>query len=322
MGIVGKFALVSGLIVLATAAGYVCRWRGWVAERVSATLMTLVVVGGFSAVGFLSVWKLPLRGADAWLPVLGAAHIVLITLGAVGVGRWLSRDRGEQGAFALTAGIGNNGFTMGGFVAYLLYGDAGLGLTSIYCLMAVPVTVLWFYPLARRFGSQAQGRPLGTLIRQSVLDWRSIGLPLVLLAVLLSPAVGNVPFPEWISRARVTDILMFATAALAYFAVGLRLQLSSVPALARMIVALGATRFVVGPALALGLLALTSLTVWPLEAVRQTVFMVVTVVPTSVTSVAVANMFDLRPREASVLFVANTVTYLLLVLPVVVWMCR
>jgi hypothetical protein len=38
-------------------------------------------------------------------------------------------------------------------------------------------------------------------------------------------------------------------------------------------------------------------------------------VPTAVTMVAVANMFRLRPQEASIFFVVNTLMYLAFVLP-------
>ena len=40
----------------------------------------------------------------------------------------------------------------------------------------------------------------------------------------------------------------------------------------------------------------------------------------NVTMVAICNMFGLRPREASVLFIANTVMYLVLILPLVLWL--
>jgi predicted permease len=50
------------------------------------------------------------------------------------------------------------------------------------------------------------------------------------------------------------------------------------------------------------------------------VYVVQAFVPTAITSVAVANMFNLRPDEASALFVANTAMYLVLVLPVVFWL--
>ena len=57
-----------------------------------------------------------------------------------------------------------------------------------------------------------------------------------------------------------------------------------------------------------------------LRDLRWNVVVVQSFVPTSVTMVALANMFDLRPREASALFVVNTAMYLLLVLPVVMWL--
>ncbi len=326
MSVVVKFMIVSGLIVLATACGYLCRRRGYVPQKAAASLMTLVVVGGFTVLGFLSVWKLPLRGTDFWLTMLGVAHVIVMTLIGMAASRLLTPDVPQRGTFAVTAGFGNNGFTMGGFVAYLLCPsmglapDMGLGLAAIYTMMAVPLTVLWFYPIARHFSGAAAGKPLGLLMRQSLLDWRSLGLPAILIAILLS--VCNVPYPAAIDQARVTDILIFATSALAYFAVGLRLELSRIAAMGRMIAALGILRFIIGPAVALGLLGLASLTPWPVEPVRQNIFMILTVVPTAVVSVAVCNMFDLRPREASVLFVANTLLYLLIVLPILICIYR
>ena len=322
MNIITKFVIAASLIVLATTCGYLCRRKAWVPQRVAAVLMTLVVVGGYNILGFLGVWKLPLHGADFWLTTLAVAHVIVMTLIGMACARLLTRDVPERGAFAVMAAFGNNSFTMGGFIAYLLYGQQGLGLTAIYCMMAVPITVLWFYPIARHFSGSAAGVSLGALMRQSVLDWRSLGLPATLVGIAFSPSFGNVPYPAWLDQVHLADILIFLTAAMAYFAIGLRLELSRVPAMGKMIVSLGVLRFLVGPALALGLLALASLTPWPIAMERQHVFMVITVVPTAVMSVAVCNMFDLRPHEASVLFVVNTLAYLVIVLPVVVWVYR
>jgi len=319
VSVVVKFILVTSLIVAAATAGYLCRRRRWVPERMATVLMTWVVVAGYSIVGLLSVWKLPLKGTDFWLTTLAVTHVILATVAAMLLAPLLTRDSKERGAFAVTAGFGNNGFTLGGFVAYLLFPAVGLGLTAVYCLMAVPLTVLWFYPIARHYSGHGQGKPLTVLMRQSLLDWRSIGLVAAVVGIVFSPAVADVPFPSWIATAHVAEILMFVTAGMAYFAIGLRLRLSRAPAMARMIVSLALLRFGLTTVLGLGLLAIASLTPWPMTPLRQNVFMVLTIVPTAVTSVAVTNMFDLRPREASVLFVVNTLMYLLIVLPVVVW---
>ena len=86
--------------------------------------------------------------------------------------------------------------------------------------------------------------------------------------------------------------------------------------------ALAGMRVRVGPAGGLGLGAVTHLTPWPLTGLRRGVLLIGTCVPTAVTLVAVANMFSLRPRDASILFVVNTVMYLAIVLPVVLWVFR
>ena len=79
-------------------------------------------------------------------------------------------------------------------------------------------------------------------------------------------------------------------------------------------------RFGVGAAVGLGLAAATRLTPWPLAGAAHDALLIESFVPTAVTMVAVCNMFHLRPREASVLFIANTMMYLVLVLPLVVWL--
>ena len=114
---------------------------------------------------------------------------------------------------------------------------------------------------------------------------------------------------------------MFTLTPLAYFGIGLRLHAAYVLRMWRMVLAHAAMRFLVAAAVGVGLFALTALTPWPLKwgSLNMNVCFIQAFVPMAVTVVAVANMFHLKPREASLLFVANTVAYLVLVLPVVMW---
>ena len=315
-----KFIIVSALIVVAMAVGYVARRRGWAAEALGQRLMTWVVVVGYSLVGALSVWPMRLTAGNALLPVLAALHVTVMTVLALAFVPLLTCDRPERGTFALAAGFGNNGFTMGAFIAYVLFGQQALGLASIYCLMGIPVTVLFLYPIARRYSANARAISLAGLMLQSVFDWRSIGLPVVLLAILLSPNVLNIAGPAWLTSQPLLDTLMFVITGVAYFGIGLRLHLSHVPRLARMIIWLGVFRCLLAPALALAILLL--LTPWLPTDLSFKTFFVVSAVPTAVTSVALSNMFALRPQEASALFIANTLTYLAFILPVLAWYYR
>jgi hypothetical protein len=206
---------------------------------------------------------------------------------------------------------------MGAFVLYLLYGEPALGLANIYFAFFVPMVIVVMYPLARHYATESPGRSLTSLIVSSLLDWRSLGLPLSLVAVVLS--VGRIPRPTQVLTWHLVDALVYVITPLAFFGIGLRLQLSKVLPLTRALTWLACVRFLLGAAVALGLAWLTRFTPWPFHDLRWKVYVIEGFVPSAVTMVAVANMFGLRPREASVLFVGNTLMYLVLVLPIVFW---
>lgn len=320
MSISLKFTLTVALIFLTTALGYVSRRRQWVPERAAEYLMTAVIVCGYSIVGLLSVWTTRLSGLDIWLPVLGAVHVVLATGAGMVSGRLVSRQRDQAGMFAVLTSMGNNGFTMGGFICYILFGEAGLAKTSLLGIMWPVVVSGLVYPVARHYATEGPAKPLARLVRESLLDYRSIGLPMLIVGVLLS--MGGVPRPAWISDWSIVDILMWLTGATAYFSIGLRLRFAHVWPLRKLIAALAGTRFVVGLALGLLLAAVTLLTPWPMDGLNARIFVIESFVPTAITAVAVANMFRLRPQEASMLFTVNTAMYLVIVLPVMLAVLR
>jgi len=313
--VITRFVLTAAVIVAALLGGYVCRRLGWLSEKLGERLMTFVGVFGYSSVAFLSVWGTRLQAGDFLLPVLGAVHVVVMIALSLGVGRWITADRAEQGLFAIAGGTGNNGFTMGAFVLYLLCGEPGMGLSNLYILLFMPVAVLVMFPLARHYASENPSGSLWGLMRRNLLDWRSIGLPMAVAGILLS--VCRVPRPPQVASWRVLDLLVYTLTPVAFFAIGLRLRFSRVAPMLRLLVGLAAVRFALGLLVGLALAALTQLTPWPFTGARRDVFIVQSFVPTSVTMVAIANMFGLRPAEASVLFVGNTVAYLVAVLPLV-----
>ncbi|MGC9453883.1 MAG: AEC family transporter [Phycisphaerae bacterium] len=311
----GTITLSVILIIATTAAGYTARRLGVLREGTSRPIMTMVVVFGYSSIALLTIWQLSLEWQDIWLPVLGAVHVAVLAGVALLLGRRLFEERRRRGLLAVAAAVGNVGPTLGGLVVYLLYGIEGLGLAGIYGLMFTPVTVLLLYPIAK--AHQSEGEPLRAIVVRSLLDWRSVALPIALAGVVLS-AIGA-PYPRLLEQIHLVDILVFAIAATAYFAIGLRLYVGYVRTIKAMIATLSAVRFVAGLSVGLGLYALTRLTPWPLECLPMKVFIIEAFVPTAVTTVAVADMFGLRPRLGSVLFVANTVIYLVVILPFVWW---
>lgn len=313
-----RLTIAAGTVMASTVAGYVCQRLKLAGDRTARRIMTFVGVFAYPIVGCLSIWGTPLHFADIALPLSAVAHIVAMTFLSLALARFVTSDRAETGLFATAGGTGNNGFTMGAFVLYLLYGEPGMGLSNLYILLFVPTMVLLLYPLARHYSNAQPSASLRKLIVNSLFDWRSAGLPLVVLGIVLS--VIGVPRPPQIAEWHVLDILVFSITPMAFFGIGLLLHFSRVQSLWRMLAGLAVVRFALGAAVGLVLASATWWTPLALHELRWKVVVVQSFVPTSVTMVALANMFDLRPREASVLFVVNTAMYLLLVLPLVMWL--
>ncbi len=317
MPLITKLLTIFALIAAAMAAGYAARRLGLLRESAAKSIMTLVATVGYPPVGFLAIWHLQLQPSDAMLPIAGALHAGCMMALGLAAGRFLAGDRAEAGLFGLASGLANHGVTMGGFVILMLFGESGLARSSVFVLMFWPVVVLLAYPIARCRADGATRMPLWRLLVRSLLDIRSIGLLTGAAGILLSSC--GVPRPEFITRWGVVDILVFVLVPVAYFAIGLRLHVSHVWQSWRLIAGLSVMRFAVGLGVGVCIIAATQLTPWALTGLSRDVMLIQSFVPTAVLVVATANMFDLRPRTASVLFVANTLMYLALVLPWVLW---
>ncbi|MFP4105161.1 MAG: AEC family transporter [Phycisphaerae bacterium] len=310
-----KFILTAVLIVCSAAAGYMARRNRLVPETIAGPIMTLIVVFGYSSVGFFAIWSRDVTGQDAWLPTLGIIQAGIMAGLGILIAAMLGMKQAQRGLFGLSATVGNAGFTMGGFLLFLMYGERGLALASIYCLMWYPMVVFLLYPVGRHYCPGAAREPLWRLMCRSLFHWRSIGLPMMLGGLILS--LVDVPYPSVISEWEIVEIIVFSVIILAYFSIGLRLRFSHLLELKRMILSLALVRFGLSTLVALGLYALTLLTPWGMDDVHRNVIIIEASVPMAVTNVAVANMFGLKPKEASMLFVANTGMYLVLVLPII-----
>jgi len=320
MSVIVKFAVAVSLIVVSTATGYLARRARFLPERAAEPILTYGNIIGSPIVGMLSVWGLAINPGDYFLIAAGVAQIVIMAFVGLAVGRLATANRSKVGLMGMFAAAGNCGFTMGGFIIYMLYGEYGLGLVGIYTLLWFPAAVVVLYPIARRYSCRSAAMSLPRLVLRSIFDWRSIGVLFILAGIGLS-AMG-IKRPEAVARFRITDILMFVLTSVSYFAIGLRLHAGYILIARKLILALGAARFLIGPLVGFGLAAMTYLTAWPMDPVSRNVIVIQACVPAAITVVAIANMFRIQARQASALFVANTVLYLVLVLPVVMWLFR
>ena len=313
-----RFAFSLGLIVISTAVGYLARRKGLANEASAAGIMTAVSVAGYPIVGFLAIWKTPLHWSAAWLPLLGGLQATVMAVFALLIGRRLFPDRAERGLVGFCCGIGNDGVTMAGFVIYLLFGGTGLGLNTVYAIYTFFAFVLLSYTIAQAYSPDAPRRSVAELMVRNLLHWRAAGLYACVVAIILTAT--RVPVPGAIDRWGLLDLAIYAVIIAAYYSIGLRLHLPKLLGMGRAVAVTLTIRHLLGLGIGFAFAGLTLLTPWPLEGLSLKVLLIQSSVPIGVMGVAVANMFHVKPQEASALFIISSVAYLAIGVPLLLWM--
>lgn len=309
-----KFVIMVAVVVLSSAAGYAARRFGWLAEHMAARITLGIMVLGYPATGLLAVWTLKLRWADAWVTI----QPVIQSFACFGLGllvaRWQKLRRESAGVFSYAAAHSNWGFTMGGFICLRLFGEQGLAYTVIYATLWTIIMFGLFFPLAGRFAGRTERYGLASFVR-NLLDLRCLPLAGVLAGIGLS--LSGIERPAVFQQWRIIDALVILCTAVMFFVTGLRLHVSHVWGHMRLYAWLAGIKFVFSPLLALGLIWLVQQAGVGLTGLPVNVMIVESFMPMALFAVAAANLYGLDAPLASSLFAANTVMFLVLVLPVI-----
>jgi len=318
----------------ALVAGYICRRRGLVAEERSRFLHFWTIVVLWSAVGLFAVWRLPAEPGNLWLLAIEPVLVIVPALLAIPFGWWIGAGPKQRGVLVIGAGLGNLGFTLGGYLCYTLLTDPSLmeatGVTPAevgnaalaYSVAQVSIMtvagVIVLYPLARHFGGEAsEDESIGALIIHSLVDWRAMMLYTAIVGAIL--AYTNVPYPKAIDRWHVMDALFYVGGFTAYFGIGLRLHAGETVRAVRYHAVLAVIKFAALPALTIGLLTLASLTGGGPPALAAQVMLVLSPMPTAIQTVIIPNLFHLDARLASGIWLVNTALFAVIPLPVILY---
>ena len=318
-----QFTIFCVFNALCLIGGYGARRRKLIGEHVARPMHFVTVSFIWGGVALLSIWKLPPDRANLWLIAIEPLLVVIPAFAMVPIARWMGCDNKQTGVLATSAGLGNLGFTLGAYLCYTLLGADGQGDAALaYAVGQVNLMamagVLTLYPLARHFGEQPTGDISVTrLIVTSFLDLRALMVHCAIIGVLL--AYYEVPYPAFLDQIHSKTILFYAGAFGGYFAIGLRLRIGDIRMYRREHALLALVKFVGIPLLSLGILSLVNLTPFPLAPLGQRVVLVEAFMPLAIQSVMIANLFHLDGRMASTLWLVNTVLFVLLPLPVIIW---
>lgn len=271
-------------------------------------------------VAFWVVWGLRLEGEQIALPLLG---FFVVGAGFLLGGLFLplagiDRESPRRPVFRISASLANHGFSMGGFLCFLFFGEEGVALTMLFVLYFLPWVFLFIFPYAQSRAPLHAGAPAAVKDRrrlQSVLrrllSWNYTPLYAALIAVALNGAGAERPdfaFP--------LALLMLLSAGLYYLALGLSFDLRDFRAGLRPQLALACIKFALLPAcVAGGLFALEASGLYALPSLWRNIVVLQACMPAAVYSVATAVLHRLDAGFAASLFLGSTGLFLLVGFP-------
>jgi len=208
---------ISGWVLLPIALGFLLSRLG-VPKRAARGLFAFAFYGCQTAVTAFAIWIARIQAESTLLPVLALSGWLITAALAWLVSLKLSEHSPKRGAFIMSMAMSNNGFTLLGFIALAVFGEAGLAQATYAQLLYTPFFLLCCFPIARIFGQTAEKKPLGVVLKENVVDPR-VWVPLLAIAVGLSLNAAHVARPPLM--AQLTRVLIFVGTAASSCAIGL-----------------------------------------------------------------------------------------------------
>ena len=299
-----RFLLFLGCMVLAIAGGYAARRRGILNPDWARGIMTATIIGCDAPIACLAIWHLEIYAGVWKVPVVAVAVGVATCLAGLAVARWRRMAPADAAVFGLQAGMGNVGYTLGGFLCFAIWGLQGLALEQMFCMMWPFFAFLFCFPIGRHYGEAAAGvgenvPPLPYALRtlwRTLTDLRSLPLYMATLGLVLNLA-GPKP-PAAIKQSHVIDILMIVGILMQFGSVGMTVRAGRIPVFWKKALGSALLKFLLSPALMLGLALAMGITGQPLY-----VCVLLAAMPTALYSVLMANLFGLNRDLANTTFI-------------------
>jgi len=298
---------IAGWVSLPISFGVLLGWLG-VPKRAARSLFSFAFYGCQTAVTVCALWIARIHAAARLLPLLALSGWLITAAAAWLVSRKLNDDAPKRGAFIVSMCMSNNGFTLLGFIALALFGEAGLAQATYAQLLYTPFFLLCCFPIARQFGRGAARRPLGALLLENARDPR-VWVPLLAIAIGLSLNAGHVARPALVSP--LTQLLIFLGTATSSCAIGLLFSGFHLVRYWRENAISFLYRSSLYPLFYFGLTRAVGLS--PLD---TTILVLYGLVPSALLSNLLAVFFELDAELTSSVFLVSTALFLLVVLPV------
>ncbi|KPA12257.1 Auxin efflux carrier [Candidatus Magnetomorum sp. HK-1] len=252
-----------------------------------------------------TVWGLEITRELLFLPLAGLCIVIVGFIVGYFMAFSLSVSQKSRAAFTISASLSNHGFTLGGFICYLLLGERGLALSYIFLTYFVFFLFMFIFPYARWVQSRQLNISKWKLVFDALINIRNIPLYTTILALILQKLniqrfAVNMP----------VDVMLLISISVYYFSLGMTYTLTRKFEYLKENLFLVIIKFLITPACALFLVLFL-----PLDSMMKSVTIIQSFMPIAIFSVVASILFDLDTRMSSNLFVYNTIFFLVFIFP-------
>ena len=308
-----RLASMFVVLVLALVAGHIAAHRLRIREQWAKKIMTAVLIFFDGPIALLTIWPIRLTGELVWLPTIGLVLMLVLTALSFLVFRPERFDPETRLTLIIGSAFSNIGYTGAAFVCYALFGATGLAMANIYLLFSVPAFYIFGLPILKARELRSQNNPPKLNLR-FILDPRCLAMPATIAAIILN--LAGVKPVAFLTKFYIVDVLVYIGAAMAFFAIGMQVNLSRLKTYLDLYLPVAAIKFILTPALAALFIWLLLLSGQHLTDPLAEVIIVLSAAPCAVLMVTMSSVFDLNGPLAGALWVVTMAIFAVAVVPV------
>lgn len=306
-----KLIIFWGIIILPFVCGAILNSRLLEPQKIARNLININLFTLEPLILLWIIWGLKL---DMELIILPAAGILTVFTGFL-IGRlfvqFLRLDKISRASYIITSSLSNQGMTMGGLLCFMIAGERGLALASIYIIYYLPFVFTVIFPYAKISAAKNSDTGTGDSIfslkqfRSFFLNLQNLPLAGIFVAVILQLCGISRPdfnFP--------LEVLLALAIAIYYLTLGINFKIGDLTSFMHELTAISLTKFVMIPLLTFIILQLIDF-----DRNIELVILLQSFSPAAIYSVISSILFDLDSRMTSGIFVMNSLLFLFVVMP-------
>ncbi|HPS56537.1 MAG TPA: hypothetical protein PK514_00390 [Spirochaetota bacterium] len=313
-----KFLFFWAIIILPFLCGAILNKRLLHPQKTAKRLININLFTLEPVILLWTIWGLTLDRELIILPVAG----LLTVLAGFLLGRlfvpFLKLDRISRVSYIITSSLSNQGMTMGGLLCFMIAGERGLALASIYIIYYLPFVFIVIFPYAKISAIKNSDPDIKKSIftikqfRSFFLNFQNLPLAGIIIAVLLQ-YVGirrpDVNFP--------LEILLALAIAIYYLTLGINFKIGDLTSFIRELSTVSMAKFIFIPAMTYILLQFINF-----DKSIELVILLQSFAPAAIYSVISSILFELDSRMTSGIFVMNSLIFLFVLMPLLMVFSR